>query len=465
MLEIDWPEVGLLMLLSFLLGLIVSGVILIRQTGKPRWAGILFIAEGAGAIFLVIWMSSTYWSNGEEIIHIKLIPLSVTAGIVLSGLGLLLVLTLVLTRGLRDVFQGRYWSVAFVGATVMWLVVTWGTIAWLLVATLPREPITRDPEKGEIKVISGFTITTFSSATKFKVPANLEFGPDGKLYVCDKNGIIWAIADQGSQGGVPQIFAEGFNTPVGLAWRGKDLYVASHGIVSVIRDQNNDGHADDRQDIITGLPARIYPWHANNDLTFGPDGRLYFAVGSTTNAEPEPHRYGASILSVNPDGSDLRIFATGVRNSFDLAFNDAGDLFAGDNGPDGFPDTPGDELNYIVEGANYGFPQYFNEPPIGSNTRGPIFIFPPHSAAAGITFYYGDQFPPDYKGNAFVALWNRGEIYRLQLDKALSGDYEAYGSLFASGFLNPVDVAVGPDGSLYILDYSGEAIYKITYSK
>lgn len=118
---------------------------------------------------------------------------------------------------------------------------------------------------------------------------------------------------------------------------------------------------------MTHLPARLYPWHANNDL-LGPDGLIYFAVGATTNAEPETHPYASTILVYNPDTEALRVFATGFRNPFDLAFNAQGDLFATDNGPDGLTITPGDELNYIVEGGNYGFPYYFEEPPVGTDT-------------------------------------------------------------------------------------------------
>lgn len=465
MFAIEWPEIVLLFLLAFLFSLIAAGAVLARQAGKSRWGGVLFLVEGAGAVFLVVWMSSRYWFGGEEILHTGLTPLLVTVGIVLLSLGLTVVLIFGLVRGVNWLLHRRYWGLALAGLLMIWAAVTGGTVAWLLAATLPREPITRDPQKGEIKIVPGFAVTIFS-AERFKVPANLEFGPDGQLYVCDKNGIVWAIADvnRDGKGETPREFARGFNTPVGLAWNGNDLYVASHGIVSVIRDRDGDGRADERRDIVTGLPARLYPWHANNDLTFGSDGRLYFAVGSTTDAATETHPYAASILSVNPDGSDLRIFATGVRNPFDLAFNAEGDLFATDNGPDGWKIAPGDELNYIVEGGDYGFPRYFEEPPIGSGTHGPVLIFPPHASADGITFYNGQQFPPEYRDNAFVALWNRHEVYRIQLNKTPNGDYEAHGSLFASGFLNPLDVATGPDGSLYVLDYSGEAIYRITYT-
>jgi putative membrane-bound dehydrogenase-like protein len=334
----------------------------------------------------------------------------------------------------------------------------------LVQLTLPREPITPDPTQGHLQVVAGFEITIYC-AEHFRVPTNLEFGPDGRLYVSDSNGDIWAVRDHGDgTGEEPELYAEGFDTPVGLVWRGRDLYVASRGIVSVLRDTDGDGVSDEREDVLTDLPARIYPWHANNDLVLGPDGLIYFGVGATTDAQPETYPYATTLQVYNPDTQELRTFATGFRNPFDLAFNAQGDLFATDNGPDGLTISPGDELNYIVDGGNYGFPAYFEEPPVGTGTLGPIEIFPDHSSAAGITFYDGAQFPAAYQQDAFVALWNIHEVVRVQLAPSGDGSYLADTTLFATGFLNPLDVAVGPDGCLYILDYSGEAVYRVEYT-
>jgi glucose/arabinose dehydrogenase len=240
--------------------------------------------------------------------------------------------------------------------------------------------------------------------------------------------------------------------------------VASHGKISVLRDSTGHGRADQIHDIVTNLPTRLYDWHSNNGLAFGPDGRLYFPVGSTSDSSPETHKYAASILSVNPDGSDLRVFATGVRNPFALAFNSRGDLFATDNGPDTFTETPPDELNQIVEGADYGFSKYFGVPPVGSATRGPIALFPPHASADGIAIYDAAQFPAEYKDNAFVVSFHRGEVYRVQLVKSPSGDYLTNTSMFANGLDEPLDITVGPDGGLYIADWGDSAIYRVGYA-
>jgi glucose/arabinose dehydrogenase len=219
------------------------------------------------------------------------------------------------------------------------------------------------------------------------------------------------------------------------------------------------------RDIVGGLPARKYPWHANNDIVVGPEGHLYFAVGSTSDASEETEPYAASVLRVNPFNGGIEIFATGVRNPYDLAFNAAGDLFGTDNGSDSLEVTPGDELNHIIEGANYGFPAYPNFPPPGSEAKGPVVLFPPHSSADGLTFYESNQFPETYKGNAFIALFNRGEVIRVQLEKNSDGSYMGFSEVFVSGLLNPLDLDVGPDGSLYLIDFTTSALYRISYHR
>lgn len=462
MFELELPEVIFLSLMAVLLGTSVVGILWLRQADWRRWVGILLLLEGLSGLGLLLWMTSNRWFGGEEIIHIGLIPVVIRTVVVMGAQLIAVVVGLALSYGLPRLQQGRNPAIMLV---LLFLpLTTTGAIFSLIHLTLPREPITPDPVKGDIQIVSGFTITTYS-ADYFRVPTNLEFGPDGRLYVSDSNGDIWAIRDRGDgTAEVPELYAEGFDTPVGLVWRGRDLYVASLGIVSRLRDTDGDGVSDERDDVITDLPARLYPWHANNDLTLGPDGLIYFAVGATTNAELETHPFASTILVYNPDTDELRTFATGFRNPFDLAFNAQGDLFSTDNGPDGLTITPGDELNYIVEGGDYGFPLYFEEPPVGTDTRGPIEIFPEHSSATGITFYDGDQFPAEYQQDAFVTLWNIHQLVRVELAPSDGGSYLVDTTLFATGFLNPLDVAVGPDGCLYVLDYSGEAVYRIVYT-
>jgi glucose/arabinose dehydrogenase len=462
--QFDFRVSALIALHTLGLGAIAGGVLLVtRVRTRRRWWGLLLAAEGLGTIGLLIWMSSRYWFGHQAIITVA--PTSLLLTVSAVAVPAVLAAAIVFSLGLwaRGRIGSRYWWVG-IGVPILILpAVLAGGAMDLVSLTEASKPQPQTVESGELKIEPGFTVTTFLKSG-ISNPTSMAFGPDGKLYISNYNGDVWSVPDVGGAAGAPQLYSnQRVQEPVGLAWHGNDLYVASHGKVSVLSDLHGTGRAEYRFDVVSGLPSRLYPWHSNEGLAFGPDGRLYFAVGATTDAAPETHQYGASVLSVNPDGTDLRVFATGVRNPFALAFNSAGDLFGGDNGPDGFVVTPPDELNYIVPGGDYGFPRYFGVPPPNSGTRTPVALFPPHASADGIVFYEGRQFPAEYHDNAFLTLYHRGEIARVQLAKTAGGDYLSNVETFASGFANPLDIKEGPDGSLYVAEFGSGVIYRIEY--
>lgn len=461
MADLRFIDIIALLLYTVALGGATGGAwLLVRGTGRQRIWSLVLLVESLAAAVLITFMSSKYWFGRKEIIDVPLRPLlSVTTNVllpILLGSGVILV-TVYLVRRLS---QSRYQLMGLLLPCL--LIPVFFSISTLqLIALTERNKPVLPVVNPDVNVSPGFTITQF-----IKEPVNnptaLAFGPDNNLYVANYNGDIWAISTRDKSS---WLYASGFSVPVGLAWHDGLLYVASHGKVSILYDKNSDHVADKVEDIITDLPARLYPWHANNGITFDSKGRLFFAVGATSNNSPEIHKYAASILSAQSDGSDLHVYATGVRNPYRLAFNSQGDLFATDNGPEGPEPVPGDELNQIIEGGNYGFPNDFAFPPPGSDSIAPIVVFPPHASADGLIFYQGSQFPPEYFDNAFVTLWNRGEIYRIKLFKDKDGHYSARPSLFMKGLKNPLDMAVGPDGSLYVSDFSNNSvIYRISFT-
>jgi glucose/arabinose dehydrogenase len=95
--------------------------------------------------------------------------------------------------------------------------------------------------------------------------------------------------------------------------------------------------------------------------------------------------------------------------------------------------------------------------------RPPLAEFPPHSAPVGMTFYTGKAYPPEYFDNAFISLWSRGELLRIELAQDGRGNYGSKPSVFGDGFLYPIDVITGPDGNLYLADFGTSVVYRITY--
>lgn len=459
-----------LALLTLSLSLAVNGIILLRRPGWQRVAGVVLLMQGLGAAALQIALSVIPVGIGTTLIRVPLADLAQSAGAVVIVLGVALAVYVAgrwLMPRLLGLQRRRLATTLALVALPVLLLASMGGLYWGGLSDRERE---RDPGRRQITLSPGFNWSIYARG-QIDNPTTMAFGPDGKLYIGDIGGTLWVASDANGDHAAETVhpWAQDFKLLVGLAWHEGELYVASAGKVEALRDSDNDGRADARRTLVDGLPSMVIVPHSNNGLTFGPDGRLYFGVGSTSDTNVENDWRAASILSVNPDGSDLRQYAQGLGNSFDLAFDSTGQLFAGDNSPKASPDEsragvdPGDEFNHIVENGHYGFPYFFGDPPKNGGTIGPLVSFPPHSAPTGLSFYSGATFPPEYRDNAFVTLWNRGEVYRIELARSTGGTYLSRSTLFGQGFLYPIDAATGPDGNLYIADFGTSAIYRITY--
>jgi putative membrane-bound dehydrogenase-like protein len=309
-------------------------------------------------------------------------------------------------------------------------------------------------------------------ATGLSAPTSLTFGPDGRLYVAELAGQVLALADRDGTGSAETrvIFASGLASPLGLAFYGSDLYVGRRGGVTRLTDTNGDGVADQVVTVIDGLPALR---HQTDGLAFGPDGRLYIGQGSTSDrGETGILSLEGSILVAERDGSGLRVFASGTRNPYDLAFlPGTNTLFATDNGRDVPASGVPDELNQIVDGGNYGWPDCWGNNG-GSNCSGtlpPVVELPEHAAVGGLAFYTGNLFP-EWRNNAFVTEYgaNSGDpgigrkVERIELSQT-GGVWHGARHDFSAGLDRPLDVTVGPDGAIYLADFGAGIIYK--YSK
>jgi len=322
-------------------------------------------------------------------------------------------------------------------------------------------------------------------------PTVITFGPDGALYVLSLEGQITRVTDEDSDG-----FAETANMiyadegdqlfhAVGLAFYEDQLYVSYSGKIGIMSDANGDGMLDTVTPIVEGLPSWQYTFHSNNGIAFGPDGKLYVAVGATSDHGPIRDPLEASVLRMNPDGSDLEVFATGFRNPYDLAFSPNGELFTADNSPDKPDQTlsyfPPEELNYVREGRDYGFPDTYGSLDSAADSEPPVTELFTSSASSGLTYYAADQFPPQYRG-IFLAQFGTGAAYTkavglntgqmvvfVKPQPTSDGGYIGTWQPFARfrqdlGVYSPIDVTVGPDGALYIAEWITWTVFRITYS-
>lgn len=355
---------------------------------------------------------------------------------------------------------------------------------------------TAHPTLADIRVPKGFHVETFAS--DLQEPNALVFDDAGNLYYTELvDGNVVRLSDTNGDGkaDAKTVFASGFKNPRGLAWRDGTLYVSSRGQINTLRDTNGDGVADENKVILDGLFS-LDIQHSNNGLAFGPDGKLYIAIGGPRvgqlelkdetywyKGQPRDDWQFGGVLVADPDGKNVKLYARGLRNPYGLAFDADGKLYATDNGDETIPVPDGDELNRIEAGGDYGYPYFFGIPPPWSSTIAPLIRFIPHAAPTGVTVYEPppnattQPFPEAYKGNVFVALYWHGRpgAHFREVVRALpggKGDNAGWRlRAFADGLDHPTAVVVGPDGALYVADMRGGkadpdapgAIYRIVY--
>lgn len=323
----------------------------------------------------------------------------------------------------------------------------------LALLALPSIPV--DAQTGP-NLPAGFRSDVYVSG--LNSPTAMAFGPDLKLYAAQQGGQILAIGS-----GRVVTVASGFNTPLGLAWHNHKLYVSSMGRVSTLTPSNGF-RSFHRHDIVTGLPVGR---HQNDGMAFN-RGWMYLGVGTTCDACAESDRRSGTIMRFYGNGTHAQIFARGLRNPYGLAFQPhTNQLYVDDNGRDDHDDQVPDELNLVVRGGNYGWPNCWGNG-LGSNCRGtipPVASLPAHAAVTGLCFYTGRAFPARFRGNAFIAEWGAtiGAAYtgHVVQDARFVGNRVVV-SNFATGLSHPSAVIPARDGSLLISDYGTGIIWHVT---
>ena len=312
----------------------------------------------------------------------------------------------------------------------------------------------------KIKLPPGFKIELF--AENLPYARSLALSPNGTLFVGTLQSpdnldspALYAIADTNNnnraEAGEIFILAKGLNYPNGVAFKDGSLYVAE--INRIIRFDDIEANLNNPKEpvLIRELPQYIH--HGFRYIGFGPDGKLYLAMGAACNVCFPIDQFNGTIDRMNPDGSDMETFAQGVRNSvgFDWA-PQTGELWFTDNGRDELGnDIPSDELNHApILGLDFGFPTCHSgsipDPQLGSdenyscdNKVPPTWALGPHVASLGMRFYTGAQFPEKYSSQIFIAeqgSWNRDtpigyRIAVVYLQNNTAIDHE----IFAEGWL------------------------------
>ncbi len=355
----------------------------------------------------------------------------------------------------------------------------------------------------------GFEVSFFAREPLVRQPCSMAFDAKGRLCVGlgpqyrnpkpDTPGDSVALVldtDGDGKADRTKIFATGFNAIQGLAWHGRDLWVANAPDLTVVRDLDGDDEADEYVRVYTDLGNLEHGLHG---LNWAPDGKLYLSKGNSKGltqpgrVAPKPFRdlWGVSAPAGTPDfpgprvfkkgeyqkayhdpdddwgreggvlrcddgGHNLEIVSRGMRNPWDIAFDRGFNWLGTDN-----DQTTGDRVFMPFFGAHFGW----NHPwsahwgsdahPPSAPVSGPLF----EGSGTGVVFGDSPQFPASHRGVFFINDWLRKTtfVWRPRWDGALlrpdGGDWEPF-ARGGSALFRPTDLEVGPDGALWILGWS-----------
>lgn len=343
-----------------------------------------------------------------------------------------------------------------------------------------------DEQLAMITLPEGFSISIYAD----DVPnaRGMRLSDSGVLFVGSRRrSDLYAVLDEDNDYKADRVVVidDDLRLPTGVALRDGDLYVGA--VSQILRYDDIEANMENSPEpvvVVDDLPTEEH--HGWKFIDFGPDGKLYVPVGAPCNVCDEGDPY-ATILRMNPDGTDREVFARGVRNSVGFDWHpETGELWFTDNGRDMLgDDLPPCELNHAPEaGLHFGYPYIhgvdISDPEFGEGHSAADYTPPaqplgPHVAPLGMEFYEGDMFPAEFRHQIFIAehgSWNRSEKigYRIVLITLDAEGKVASYEPFAEGWLQgqdawgrPVDVEVMHDGSLLVSDDQAGRIYRITY--
>jgi putative membrane-bound dehydrogenase-like protein len=386
---------------------------------------------------------------------------------------------------------------------------------WLLIH-LGYAPLVWGQQVGESsdmqalpKVPAEFEVTLFAGEPLVRQPCSMAFDERGRLFVGmgpqyrnpkpDTPGdsvVLFLDTNGNGKADTTKLFATGLNAIQGLAWHGRDLWIANAPDLTVVRDLDGDDEADEYVKIYTDLGNLEHGLHG---LNWAPDGKLYMSKGNskglnqpgryapkpfrelwglttptdvpdfpspvTFNKDNYRHAYhdpaddwglDGGVLRCDDGGSNLEIVARGFRNPWDIAFDGGFNWIGTDN-----DQTKGDRVFMPFFGAHFGWNHPWSShwgTDLHAPTApvsGPLF----EGSGTGVVFCQSPQFPPEYRGVFLVNDWLQMTTYlwRPEWDGALLRPEGGTFTPFIEGgssLFRPTDMAFGADGALWVLGWS-----------
>ncbi|MFI4979198.1 MAG: PQQ-dependent sugar dehydrogenase [Nevskiales bacterium] len=347
---------------------------------------------------------------------------------------------------------------------------------------------------------AGFKVNLY--ADNLATPRVIHVAPNGDVFVAESSAGRIHVFRGLTADGKPErseIFAAGLNRPYGIAFypAGPDpkwIYVGDTDAILRFPYRSGDLQASGPPEHIADLPHGGGHW--TRDLQFSRDGKtLYAAVGSASNVDDPDTTPGeknrANILAFDPDGTHMRVHASGIRNPSGIAIDpSSGQLWCTVNERDGLGDNlVPDYISFVREGGFYGWPWWYlgshqdprhegKHPELKTKAIVPDVLLQPHNASLQIAFYQGQRFPKEYAGDLFASehgSWNKSvragyEVIRIPLHQGgkAGGEYQDFltGFVLPNGQVwgRPVGVTTAPDGALLVTDDGSNSIWRVDYT-
>lgn len=320
------------------------------------------------------------------------------------------------------------------------------------------------------RVPDGFEARLVATVPAVLYPCQVATAPGHRLFVAedpmDQIGpyesfhgrILQFVNDQD-----PAVFAEGFRAIQGMAWRDDALYVCHMPFLTVVRDLDGDGKADQKTDLFHDLGPTANQGlndHIVSGIQFGIDGYLYISVGDKgvpAATRPEDgvkvQLKGGGTLRCRPDGTGLEVYTYGTRNHLEPNLDDRDNLFTYDNTDDG--DGWWTRVTHHVDGGYYGYPYDYHDRP---DRHLPRMAEYGGGSPCGAVVYKEDAWPDSWRNVGLWAEWGKGKVhgFRFAPDGSTFKVAEAIDFALPDGLSNfrPIDLAVSYDGAtLYVADW------------
>ncbi len=334
--------------------------------------------------------------------------------------------------------------------------------------TLPRDAAREQRLMQEVKVADGFTATLFAGPPVAMYPVCLTATIDGAVFACvDPNlsltakkgaGRVVRLVDTNNDGQADRysVFAE-MDSPRGLAFDGRTLFVMHPPYLTAYRDTTGDGIADVSEVLVKGLGFDLDfrgADHTTNGITLGIDGWLYIAVGDYgfrravgKDSTAITHR-GGSVVRVRTDGTGLELYAQGTRNIYDLAVDPFLNLYTRDNTNDG--DGWDIRLHHLLAGTNVGYPALYKN--FASEHMPSLADYGGGSGTGGL-WVHDPGFPPGFGNTLYTADWLLNQVFRHPLT-VKGASFTVQQESFVT-VPHPADMAMDGRSNMFVASLAG----------